>query len=550
LFEAELGRPPWLDRPVKIGDGRAITGPTNWAAMTHEELYTAVCGGNEPSTVYDVSDKWVSLGNNMLESANTLHQQVTASSAGWTGEAAAASRDAVSQLVGWGGSAAQTAQVMGQQLAQQGQVMETAKTNMPGPVDFDVKMAAMAQPGLAGFANAVLDTQPGQQMAAEAHARAIDVATTMEQASTQVDASTPEFQPVPLVISPNQRGTLQPFSKMQAPTAALSPEIPASPKMVDSTARTQATDGTQAQSAITPAQPPNTGAPVTGQPYGGGSGGTSTSGYQAPPPQGGYQPNSPGGYQPPAQGSPGNPGGGGGSTGWTGGSSPVQPQDIYAVPTTGTTTSSYPGPSGGSPYSSGPTGWPTGPGPQTSDPTWTNPSGGPGGSSPGGGFPGGTFPGGSFPGGSFPGGSVPKGGIPTGEFPEGGGPGGASGGTGPGGAAGGGSDSMRSYQPGAISSRLGSGATGARAAAGSASGSSESAVEAERAATGAGGPGSAAARSGSTPGMAGGGGGKRKEEDKEHKSKGYVEGDDDLFEPLGGELPPPVIGERRPKASK
>ena len=540
LFEASVGRPTWLDSPVKIGDGRAITGPTNWAAMTHEQLYSAVVGGNDPEAVYGVSDKWVSLGNNMLESANTLHQQVAASSSGWQGEAAESARDAVSQLVGWGGSAGQTAQVMGRQLSQQGQVMATAKTNMPGPVNFDVKMAAIAEPGLSGFANMVLDTQPGQQMAEEAHARAIDVATAMEQGSTQIDASTPEFVPVPTVISPNQRGTPQPFSKTDPASPSSPGTAPLQPmQALDRTAAT--TGGTAAdQTPNTPAQPPNTGTPLTDQSHVDASQGTSASNYQAPPAPSGYQPSSPGGYQPPANPAYTPTGGNNGPTGWSGTDVPP-PANIYTVPTTSTTTSSYPGPSSGSPNQN-PTGWPTGgPGPQLPGPNLTGP----------GGYPGGSYPGGSYPGGSYPGGNFPGGEFPEGEFPQGSGPGGGFGSPGStGSGAGAGSDSIRSYQPGAISSRLGSGSTGARAAAGSATGSSEGAVEAERAAAGAGGAGSAASRAGGSPGMAGGGGGKRKEEDKEHKSKGYVEGDDDIFEPLGGELPPPVIGERRPKGSK
>lgn len=518
--------------------------------MTHEQLYLAVCGGNDPSAVYDVSDKWTSLGNNMLESANTLHQQVAASSAGWQGEAAESSRDAVSQLVGWGGKAGATAQVMGQQLNQQGQVMATAKTNMPGPFDFDLDMAAMVDPGLAGFASSVIDSQPGQQMAQEQYARAIDVAVAMERDSAQIDADTPEFEPVPTVISPRQVSPLLPFSNT-TPVTPAEPDAPLAPEEPFQMAQPALT-GTTIMGAplATPASPPVTGVPVTSQPHLNAPDTTTTQGYQPPVSPSGYQPVSPAGYQPPVspvhQPSP-NPAGN--PTGWSPSSEPPPPPNIYTVPSgpSGQTiVSGYPGPSTGGPGPGMPNpsnGWPS---------TTSWPSGGPTGpgigSPPGGNVPVGGFPGGSFPGGGFPGGSFPEGEFPGG-VPGGGGPGSSvpGGGFGPG-ASGAGPESMRGYQPGAISSRLGSSPAGARANAG-ASETGAGAVDAEREAAGAGSLGSAAGRTSSTPGMPGGGGSKRKEEDKEHKSAGYVEGED-IFEPLGGELPPAVIGERRLRTSK
>ncbi|HEY4457931.1 MAG TPA: PPE domain-containing protein [Pseudonocardiaceae bacterium] len=520
---------------VRIG-GKALNGQTNWAAMTHEQLYAAVVGGNEPSVVYGVSDKWISLGNNMLDSAMNLHQQVAATNTGWQGEAADSARNAVSQLVGWSGKAAQTAQFMGHQLNQQGQVMETAKNNMPGPVNFDLQTAAAVEPGLSGFANSVVDSQAGQQMAAEAHARAIDVATTMENDSAQIDAATPEFEPVPTVISPNQIGTLTPrlHGTPAQPAGSLQATQGTAPQGYEPFQQATA-NGSPGQTNGTPQQPPTAGAPGTSQSNPGGSSSTQAQGYQPPssPNYGGYNP-SPGygsNQQPVSSGPSGsNPGG-------------YSPPNIYTQPSGSTSTSSYPGP--GPQIGSNPPAWPIGGGPTSGNPGGGNPYGSPGGSGPFGSGPIGSGPFGSGPYGSGPYGNEP---IPPGEeMPGGGGPsGGIGGGAGGGGAGGGGADSVRGYQPGAISSRLGSGggATGARANAGS---SAASAAEAEGEA-GAGGAGSlgAAGRSGSTTGgMPGGSGGsKRKEEDKEHKSARYVEGEE-IFEPLGGELPPSVIGERR-----
>jgi hypothetical protein len=368
--------------------------------------------------------------------------------------------------------------------------MATAKTNMPGPVDFDLKMAAMVEPGLTGFVSWVMDSQPGQQMAQEAHARAIDVAVQMENESTQIDAATPEFQPVPVVISPSQRGTLSPMLRDSLadpllPTSTSAP-VAASPFLVAERPST-AGGGGAVGSTSTQAQPPVAGVPAGNQQPVPGSGGTVTSGYQPPPaPNPAYQPAGPTPYQPPVTTVP-DPNSGGGPAwsppgpGWGPGSA------IDTTPSSTTTSSGYPGLS-----------WPGG--------------GGLG----------------------QVGGDTPQG---VADLPDNSFGGGGFGGTG--------DESIRAYQPGAISSRLGSGSTGAG---GNSGGGSGGAVGAEREAAGGAPLGSAAGRTSQEPGMPGGsGGGKRKEEDKEHKSAGYVHGDD-LFEPLGGELPPSVIGERRSKS--
>ncbi|HEX3785972.1 MAG TPA: PPE domain-containing protein [Pseudonocardiaceae bacterium] len=505
---------------VRIGGGRAITGSTNWAAMSHEQLYAAVCEQNDPSVVYGVSDKWISLGNNMLDSANSLHKQVAASSSGWQGEAAESSRNAVTQLVDWGGKASQTAQFMGHQLNQQGQVMAAAKVNMPQPTEFNLTVAAAADPGMAGFTDSLIDTQPFQQMAQESHARAIDVATAMEQGSTQIDAATPEFEPVPMVTSakptiPASPRLVSPSGEPGLQSSAPEPLLPFQQGITPATATTGT--GTQQLTPVVPGQT---------QPGTPGSTGTTPSGYQPPAPAPGYQPgvtppvgNQPHGgpsYQPVNPGSGPNPGGSSG---------PVDcptPPDVYTVPSNTTTTSGFPytGPGPGMPSNGNPQ-WPGGTGP-TPSPVGEQPPG-------------------------TSGGPFPFGGGPSQSGPFTGGVGGFGGtGTGTAGSAAG-EESVRAYQPGAISSRLGSGSTGSGGSSSSASGAAAAAAESEGTGTGA--LGSAAQQTPAASGMSGGSGSKRKEDDKEHKSAGYVQGED-IFEPLGGELPPPVIGERRPKSSK
>lgn len=501
---------------VRIGGDRVIVGPTNWSAMSHQELYDAICGGNEPSAVFDVSDKWITLGNHMLDSSNTLHQRITESASGWQGDAAESSRAAITQLVDWGGKASQTAQFMGHQLNQQGQIMATAKANMPKPVPFQLANVS-TQPGLSGFGNSLVDAQPLQQAADEAHARAIDVATQMEQGSMAVDKATPEFEPVPVVLKRSR----------MAPATAGRPMAPAEPTAQPATpVQTGVRPTAPYQAASAPAGgAPGQPVPLTQQPTrqptlpdripaaGRGSvvpGGTTTSDAptvtMGPQAQGGGCAGSPGSFA-----APGDPGGVPPMTTTTSGAAGGFPVPAPPMPGDG----GYPSGGGAGP---GPTSWGGG------DPGWDGVVG------TGGGSPFG-----------------PEG-IGAGPVISRVGAAGTFGGRGSGAAGGVGGaveEEMPSYRPGSISARLGSGSGLPGSGSGAAGAAERAAAGASR---GAGSGGSGAVRgTAEEPGMAGSPAArKRKEDDREHKSAGYVQGED-IFEPLGGELPPPVIGDRRSK---
>lgn len=518
---AEVAQPSWLNDQVRIGGDRAIIGPTNWAALSHQQLYDAVCGNNDPGVVFDVSDRWVNLGNTMLESVNTLHQQVANTTSGWEGDAAESSRNAVIQLVDWGGKASQTAQFMGHQLNQQAQVMATAKANMPQPQQFDLTQATAVAPGMAGLRSSLTDMQVAAQAADEAHARAVDVARAMESASIPIDSATPEFEPVPTV---QKKGVVTPGTTL----------LPAD----GPTLRTGTTDGStarQQQDGIVPAQPgpatPNEQRGMSSDgvaaqsftPAGLSAPGTAGSGYTA-------QYTAPAGVQ---------PGGGQAVAGGQSGS---------WQPGTTTSTSWYtPGPAATPGIGSGGFVPPVGAGPS---PVNTTPSGYPG-------LGPWVVPQSSDDPQPTPGGS----GAPAwteGDPESMGGPGGtpfqsADGGIGPispgvaGGVGVGSAAGEEGYRPGTISARLGGSSGGA--------GSGSSALgpdEVERAGTRAGAAGGVAEPGSPGSGASGMSGARRgrKEDDKKHKSAGYVQGDDDIFEPLGGDLAPPVIGERRSKQPK
>jgi hypothetical protein len=530
----ETAQPSWLNDMVRIGGDRAITETPNWSAMTHEQLYDAVVTNNDPGAVYRASADWIDLGNRMLTSSDTLHQQIVETESGWQGEAADSARAAITQLVGWSGKAAQTAQFMGHQLNQQGDVLATAKASMPAPSNFELAQAAATQPGLAGMNASLTDLRTQQQAAQESHAQAIAVANAMTVGSQQIDQSTPEFEPVPIVLH-KASPMLQGSPAMSQPAGQGLGSTPASPMINGASPVAQSTQ-TRTQSAETPvaAAPHQPGVAASGgsPAQWGGSGNNGPAWAAASPPMP-SQGTTSSGYVPPSgvNYSSGSPGYSPANTVPSGyapsGYAPANTTPSAYVPPSTMPSNSGPGPFGWSPSSTG-----FGPGVANQ----------PGGSQPNAGnswLPGGTGDPEMIPEG-VPTGGLPRGGGLTG-LTGGGGVGPSGVGAGPASAAKAGmasekaladEESVGGVRGGSIADRLGGGT-------GSGAGKpGMSAAETEEAATAGG------RSSGSLP--AGAGTRKRGEDDKEHKSAGYLKGEQ-IFEPLGGELPPAVIGERRPK---
>ncbi|SDJ54959.1 PPE family protein [Lentzea albidocapillata subsp. violacea] len=540
--------PPETD-PSEVENVPVLTDPQNWASRSHQELYAAVHNNNDPGQAGQISSDWGKYGNELTEASRVINSVITSSESKWTGAAAEAARAAMKKLGTWVDETARTAVEVGHKVADQGRVMETARAQMPQPVQFDWNKAAAAlsQPGTPAFVLASADIQAANAASRAAHDQAVGVMTNMENNSRQIDSSTPVFKPP---FNPNTGKVEEPVMAVpRSGAAALSNGVDGLMSTQTASAGTataaplgqQSGSGTSgvtnggagggsgvnqpAAAAYSPSAPGYTGPGGAGGGAGGGSSYTPQMGNTNTNTAAAYTPTAPG-YNPGSTHTSGSGGSGGGSSytpqmgpGYTpqmgpgGKTNTGGNQNIPKPPVVGRdianpnyTPQNIKG--GPAPYT------PTAPG-------YNGPGGAGGGAGGGGG------------GGGAGGGAGAKGPMPyTPQMGAGGGGGGAFGG-GAGGTAGAGGAGGGAMQPGG-----GAGVQGQAGRGGMPMGMGPGGAAAAGAGMGAGAP------MGGAPGAGG-----RGEEDKEHRSASYIMGGD-LFEVPGENLPPSVIGAAKVKKQK
>lgn len=563
--------PPAAGSGIVIGTDRVLGQTGNWAAASPQQLYDAVHVNTDPSQCYVHADQWTRLGADMSDQTSLMVNQVHGSAAGWQGSAADAARSALSRLATWSQQTSSAVGAVGQRLHSQADIVATAQANMPQPVQVDVNQIlnqGLASGGVAGLNAAVQDVKVRVDQANAAHAQAVQVMTTMESSSRQIDGNVPTFVPPPATVR-----------------SATAPNLPNVSPLTPRLAGRPTGPGPVVTSPSGVAHLPN--APVQGSiPSGPGTGVPSPAAPLLPAASintsnPSFNPNtltSPPGVGPSSNGPGGNPGSfnpaavpQGTTPQWV-----ARSQGGPVMPPSGT-----PYPSGGTPSGQQPT-WSNNPGAnspynlttQSAGPTAANPPIGPGNlpsmqnpyssdqiSPPGsqqspnwmtGNGPSGTVPPGGLPGG-YPGSSesTPPGmpGSSQSNLSRSAGASGlagknamfGAGGTGMGGAGIGGA---------AAAANLGKGLAGAGGAM-PGQGATSGALPGEGGgaavtgkSVGATGPAGAAGQ-GSSPMMGGGGQGGRGQDDAEHKNK-YADESDGLFAvPDADRLPPSVIGEKR-----
>lgn len=515
--------PPETD-PIDIENKPVLTDPQNWASRSHEELYAAVHNNNDPGQAGEIGSHWAKYGTELTEAAQAMAKIITDSESKWTGDAADGARAAMKKLSNWVNDTAAAAVDLGDKVAEQGRVMEGARAQMPQPVQFDWgrAVAALALPGTPAFVMAAMDIAVANAASRAAHEQAVNVMTSMENSSRQIDSSMPVFKPP---FNPVTGEVEKPVMATRMAAGAPTLDI------------AEALMSTHAQGAGTATAPTPAGAGTADTP------GTSA-------------------YTPAAASMPtGGPGGGAGGGSWATPPAPIRPDITAAAGATYTPpapyTPQFPSGGGGGTYTSG------------SDYKPQFPSGG----TP---YPGTGPIGGPAPT-PRPNANVPKPAIPPGltrpdtylpkdtNLPKGmppgmtGGPGGGGGGAAAAAAA-----AMKGGAGGFGGGGFGGGgggAFGAGAAGGAAGGGAMQSGGAAGVAQGGRGampvgmtpPGAAAAAGvGMGPGAMGAGAGAaggRGQEDKERKSANYIMGGD-LFEVPGENLPPSVIGGTKPKKQK
>ncbi|MCI2415798.1 hypothetical protein MOQ72_00040 [Saccharopolyspora sp. K220] len=201
MADASPARPVVATQPASVNDDRALQESQNWASRSHRELYESVHLDNDPGRVGELAQEWVQMSREICDSSQQMAQRLQATESGWQGEAADSARAAIRQLSDWSWTAGEAAGTFGGKLAEQGRVMEVAKTSMPEPVDTTDLNSRLAHAYVAGdlaaFGSLAVDAKAKNDQANSAHAQAVAVMAQMETDSQAVDGSTPPFVPPP-----------------------------------------------------------------------------------------------------------------------------------------------------------------------------------------------------------------------------------------------------------------------------------------------------------------------------------------------------------------
>ncbi|MFL6145790.1 MAG: WXG100 family type VII secretion target [Labedaea sp.] len=132
---------------------------TRWRGFTHKELHKLLNDGAGPAASADPSRRWSELASTLTEVGDDLRAAIGRSGSGWSGRAAGAAYDRLSELVNWAQRTGGNATEMRTAVENQAEHLAKARAEMPVPDD---AQAAPADP-TAAPALQVLATQRDQE---------------------------------------------------------------------------------------------------------------------------------------------------------------------------------------------------------------------------------------------------------------------------------------------------------------------------------------------------------------------------------------------------
>ncbi|HEX3783073.1 MAG TPA: hypothetical protein VHX38_25685 [Pseudonocardiaceae bacterium] len=199
------------------GDVQTQSAPSfsghNYASYTATQLKQMVTTNMDPVTAGDASTAWTSIGNSYVQVSQSLSQAVGNSEYGWQGSTGDATRDFMTGIAKWAGTAGQGAQLAGNRLAVQSEAATTAKNSVPTNPTEPPTGSDVASTMLDNFFNpaagaAKLNAQFTQ--AASDHTEAVQAAQTYDSALASSGEKFPAFN-TPPTFNPNAgSGTVTP----------------------------------------------------------------------------------------------------------------------------------------------------------------------------------------------------------------------------------------------------------------------------------------------------------------------------------------------------
>ncbi|HEX3590455.1 MAG TPA: WXG100 family type VII secretion target [Pseudonocardiaceae bacterium] len=184
---------------------------TNFAQYSHQQLYAMLYAGN-PDSARNAAAAWNDTGNGLHDQANQLAKQLSGFAQSWTGGAAEQYQTMVNDLIGGIRKVADTAYAMRDLADDAADAQDTARAEMPAPVDVPsvppatlalasapiqvdagtpATVVAQIQQARASAIAAVQGQQQASAAADAAHAKAVQVMTTLAGAYVSAQAAIP-----------------------------------------------------------------------------------------------------------------------------------------------------------------------------------------------------------------------------------------------------------------------------------------------------------------------------------------------------------------------
>src|SRR5262245_46076931 len=106
-----------------------------WQGFTHKELYKLLHEGAGPAASAEPSRRWAEIASTLTEVGDDLRTAIGKSGSGWSGRAAGAAYDKLSELVGWAHLTGAGAGEMRSLVEAQAEHLARARAEMPVPDD-------------------------------------------------------------------------------------------------------------------------------------------------------------------------------------------------------------------------------------------------------------------------------------------------------------------------------------------------------------------------------------------------------------------------------
>ncbi|HVV18417.1 MAG TPA: WXG100 family type VII secretion target [Pseudonocardiaceae bacterium] len=206
---------------------------TNFAQYSHAQLYAMLYAGN-PDTARNAAATWNDTGNGLHDQANQLTKKLSGFSQAWQGGAANQYQRMVRDLIGGIQKVADTAYRMRDLAYDAADAQDTARAQMPAPVDVPALPAATV-----ALASAPIQIDAGTPASVvaqiqQARATAITAVQNQQQASAAADAA--HAQAVQVMTALAGAYVTAKNSIPPSPDAEVAPNLPTGGAITDGTA--------------------------------------------------------------------------------------------------------------------------------------------------------------------------------------------------------------------------------------------------------------------------------------------------------------------------